>query len=176
MTELVLAARRRVPRLPLFMWVAIAAVLAFSAGALYWNNGRQSEPSGHWLTRQGAVAEYRREARGLELAPGWSWPAKLPFLRRGPDGAPMRYESGFGAGQASIFWFCSWASTAVAPSQAPAARRRAILELPRVHRTPLFTRGLLHDPSYYDEMIGKTNAGDTSQLVEYVRANCPAKH
>src|SRR4051812_40501206 len=130
--------RRRLPRLPLVLWVAIAAVAYFSAGAVYWKSGTGSDSAGTWMKPAAAAAEYRAEARALDLAPGWRWPARLAFAPTGPDGARMRCETGFGSGQASIYWFSPWAATAASAHVSPADRARAVGRLDGIHRTPLF--------------------------------------
>jgi len=164
-------------RFPLAVWMAIAIAVALSAGALYWTPARagRSGPAGPGMTAQQVAAEYRSEAQSLELAPGWQWPVDVTPRAQGPDGSPMLYQAGYGVGHADLYWFYTWASTAVSSREPAAARAAALRQLPHVYSTALFTRGLITDPSYYRQMIDAALKGDTTRLQEFVRANRPAK-
>lgn len=54
------------------------------------------------------VVEIQAEARTLQLAPGWRWPADEMPQTKGPDGHPVVYQVGYGTTWADHFWYCSW--------------------------------------------------------------------
>ena len=122
------------------------------------------------MTAQEATAEYRREAQTLRLAPGWRWPTDVQIAVQGSENTSQHYQVGFGAGRADLYWFISWASTAVSQHLPGNVRRQALAELSALYATTLF-REDLSDPSFYTEMITKAQSGDLSRLREFVLAN-----
>jgi hypothetical protein len=166
--------KRERPRFPLLIWMVIAITVSLSASALYWDRGRIEHTSSsdtRWMTPKETVAEYRREAKGLRLAPKYDWPTKVSLANVGPDGAPMRYEAGFGAGRADFFWFNTWVITAISPHVADAKRRFALRQLPLFFSTALFTKKMIVDQTYYRKMVSTASKGDLSILRAYARSN-----
>jgi len=79
-------------RLALFS--AVIAIVAVSGAALAWDG-----PTSTTWSAASAIGEYRNEARNLKLAPGWHWPAKLPFSELGDDGERVRIRRRRRAGE-----------------------------------------------------------------------------
>ena len=128
--------------------VAVAGVVATSVTAL-----AVVPPAGTVrgaaLSAAAASAEYveerqRLDALGYDLASGWVWPAEAGFETEGPDGAPMTYEEGCGALRADMFWFYSWAASAVSTDD-EAARAEALDRLDGMRRLPLYQKRLPAD-------------------------------
>lgn len=161
----------RIPRIPFSVQVAIAAIFALSLGA-YFSRGAELSSQGRWLTRAEATAEYRQEEKSLTLARGWRWPSRIEMP--GTASGAVRYEQGFAAGRASIYWFCSWATVATNSQSSPELRKHALQQLPLIHETPLFTDHLL-DGAIIDAMVRDAIAGRTNQLAQWTRSNCQAQ-
>lgn len=160
--------------------VAVAVVITIAAAAAVFRAGaaissssaRQSKP----LTMRQTLAEYRREAAGLRLAAGWRWPADPGLTSKGIDGAPMRYETGYGRTRADALWFCSWASAYLTARPGSFPRRRAVAELQKVRATFFFTTALVPpDRPGFAAMLDGAAAGRSSELGRYSRLNCPRR-
>lgn len=128
-------------------------IVAISGAALLWHG-----PTSTAGSAGGAVAEYRNEARSLKLAPGWHWPAKLPFDNN------SGYGKGAGTSRADEYWFCSWAHRALSPSLSPKTRRRALEQLPKLRDTYAYEHYIPDTRTSADAMIDKALRGDTSEL------------
>lgn len=152
-------------RLALFS--AVIAIVAVSGAALAWDG-----PTSTTWSAASAIGEYRNEARNLKLAPGWHWPAKLPFGELGDDGERVSYWKGLGANLADAHWFCSWASRALSSSVPPRARRQALEQLATVRDTASYKSLIPDERARQDTMIARALRGRTSSLREYAAANC----
>src|SRR2546421_9184261 len=130
--------------------------------------------SGNALTANKVVVEYRGEQSSLDLAPGWSWPAKLSFSKTGPDGAPMVYQPGDGKTAADHYWFCSWETTDLAPDASAADQDHAYRQLKKIRKTFYYKVALLPpDRAYFDKELVQAGLGDKSSMKQDVAANCP---
>jgi hypothetical protein len=136
--------------------LALAALLLSGIGLL-WRG-----PANSTGTAASAVAEYRKEARTLELAPGRHWPVAPPIA------TDSGYGKGYGTQMADSYWFCSWAARALDPRLSSAARRLALAQLPKLRSTYAYKHYIPDSRASMDAIIDKALRGDTSGL----RANC----
>lgn len=121
-----------------------------------------------------AMRELRQEELALpHLAPGWSWRNTPTFSAKGPDGAPVNYERGYGRAWAGSYWFCSWAT---AYSNAPAgtsAERRATREMQKVRSTYFYKESLLaQDRNYIDGIAKSAEEHHRSEVKQFAKASC----
>lgn len=136
--------------------------------------GQKEPPGPAALTPQQATDEYRSEAATLALAPKWSWPEQ-PIEAVAPDGSGMVYQPGFGKQAADNYWYCSWASHALAARPDSKQRTAAITELGRMRSMYYYTTAL--DPESrpaLDQVLKTAALGDMSALRRDVKLNCPA--
>jgi hypothetical protein len=145
------------------LYCAAFAILALSSLGLLWRGPTNSAGSA-----ASAVAEYRKEARALELAPGWRWPAEPPI---DPDSG---YGKGYGAELADSYWFCSWGRRALSPRISARARRQALEQLPKMRETTFYTLSLPETRTSLDATIERALLGNTSMLRGYV-SDCPSR-
>lgn len=151
----------------MILWAIIVVAVALSAGALASTSSVTQSSVSPWLTPAQARQEYWAEARQLKLPPGLHWPKSVL-------GAPeaARYEEGFSAGRADLYWFIAWSSVAVSRRASTVAERSALRQLSGVYETPFFRKDLT-DKAEFREMIVRAQQGDLSQLRSFVAANAP---
>lgn len=122
---------------------------------------------------QVATREYRDEAAGLTLAPGWDWPeAPIPATYQGSE---VRYERGYGTQAADQFWFCTWAVHALQARPASAARADAVSRLQALRGMYYFKVLNEHSRPYVDEELRRALAGELDLVHTDVEANCPQR-
>lgn len=128
---------------------------------------------GHEGIKATSVAdEYRTEASELELPPGMRWPSRLGFPTTGPDGAPMRYEPGYGRGRADFFWLCAWARVVAAGSTVD-VREHALVTASWLTKLYFFTTAL--DAAGRRDISSALSAarhGRVGPLNQYAAASC----
>ncbi len=123
-----------------------------------------------YLTAVEATEEFRSEAAGLTLAPGFEWPAQ-PIAATAPDGAGMVYEKGFGRQAANHFWYCTWARTAL--TSEGAARNAALAQAVQIKDTYYYTTALAFESRpFFDRVLANAELGDLSGLSNDVNLNC----
>lgn len=158
--------------------VTAAVVLGAAAAAAFaaWRNGSLPVTQGRGQTTSQTESEYRVEAAQLVLAPGWVWPATPGFPAKGPDGAPMTYERGYGRTRADSLWFCSWATAYLSPGTSSAQRSVAASELEQATSTFFYRVALVPpDRPGFSAMVSTAIRGRESALRSYVRLNCPVR-
>jgi hypothetical protein len=127
----------------------------------------------HELTPVEAKAEFTREARGLTLPDGVRWPG-VPVQTVAPDGAPVRFQPGYGTQAADGYWLCAWEGVA-AGAIAPARRREVAATMAAVRHTYLYSTSLnAPGRAYVDRIV--TAAGHPQGrelLANDIADNCP---
>ncbi len=146
----------------------MALLMAMTILAASCTEGASQGPA--YLTAAETADEYRAEAAGLDLAPGFGWPA-TPILGTAPDGAAMVYEPGFGRQAANHYWYCTWARTAVT---ADAAQRDvALAEAMKIKDMYYYTDALAFESRpFFDQVLASAELGDLSGLSNDVNLNC----
>jgi hypothetical protein len=119
----------------------------------------------HWLTPAQSKREYFAETTRLRLPSGQRWPKSALGT---PEAA--RYEEGFSAGRADLYWFMAWSSLAISPEASTVTRQSALDQLSRVYATPFYRRDLT-DKARFKQMIVRAQRGDLSELRSFVAAN-----
>jgi hypothetical protein len=149
---------------------ALPVVLAAAVAGGYF--ATRSEPQ-RGLSPDGTADEFRAEAAGLELAPGWTWPAQ-PVAAVADDGRGIMYEKGWGRQAADYYWYCSWASRTLDPRLAEAERRAALGHVLEVRTTYYFKTALapVSRPAF-EEILMSAEQGDVRKLRRDYELNCP---
>jgi hypothetical protein len=151
--------------------VVVAASLVVIAARGHGQPSAAKHPT--YSDYQVATREYRDEAAGLTLAPGWSWPEEpIPATYQGSE---VRYELGYGTQAADQFWFCTWAVRAVEARPASADRIDAVRRL-QVFRDMYYFK-VLNEKSrpYVDQELRRALAGELDLVRTDVEANCPQR-
>jgi hypothetical protein len=160
----------------LIPWAAAVAIVIATAAALgLWARHGAASTSGETRkTVSQITVEYRREAAGLALAPGWGWPMNPGFPSTGPDGALMTYETGYGRTRADTFWFCSWATAYLSSQKSSPAHTQAATQMAGVLTTFFYKVALVpSDRPQFASMLTRAFKGSTASLNTHVRLNCP---
>ncbi|MEV6343821.1 hypothetical protein [Actinoplanes sp. NPDC051851] len=118
------------------------------------------QAAANWLSGTQASAEYRDEARGLTLAPGWDWPADLDYPDK-VDGDDIAYEKNTGRIDAGLYWYCSWALTYV-EADTDADRTTALRQVLRLRETKYYQIGVATDNiPMFDAALDSAGDDDT---------------
>jgi hypothetical protein len=151
----------------------MSCFLIVAAPAAYLATRGSSETTFVAYAPERTAAEFREEAAGLTLAPGWRWPA-VPIPRTAPDGRRMMYERGFGTQAADRHWYCSWAAHALDPGVGASARRQAVANAASLRKTYYFTTALAPESRpLVEDLLSRAVHGDFRGLRRDVELNCP---
>jgi hypothetical protein len=149
--------------------LAAAAALLLTACAQHQDKDDHSRYSGADI----ATVEYRAEATGLALAPGWAWPQEpIPSTYHGSE---IKYEKGYGKQAADQYWFCSWAVRAVETRPGTKERAEAVLQVQALRSKYYFEVLNAHSKPYVLEELRLAGEGNLDLVQTDVEQNCPVR-
>lgn len=120
------------------------------------------------------VAEYRDEAKHLQLAPGWRWPTELDYREKNNAGDRVMYEVNIGRVDAAWYWHCSWAHTFFSATD-PAERENALSKVLELRESAFYLWGLEKvERGHIDRVLDDAGDGRTEALRNIIDLNCPA--
>lgn len=126
------------------------------------------------LTWEEYNAEFFREAKTLELAPGYRWPLEAPGEKL-TEGIANTYEKGCGRSDAEMYWFATWEKTWIDTRVSnPVIAREAFVQLERIKETYFYR--VCNDRAgkeLFDRMIRRAKLGDPSLIEQDLTANAP---
>ncbi len=117
-----------------------------------------------------ATVEYRAEAAGLTLAPGWTWPGEpIPSTYQGSE---IRYEKGYGKQAADQYWFCSWAVRAVESRPGTKERAEAVRQFQTLPSKYYFEVLNDHSKPYVLKELRMAREGNLDLVQRDIEQNC----
>lgn len=153
-------------------FLAAVVIAASTAGCTTTSAPSHTVSNDMWKNAGQADAEYRAAEHSLELAPGWHWRA-TPEPANGPDGRPQFYQSGAATNDATLYWFCSWASTAATSVPGARASNTAFRELATIRTKILYQHGLTDDSrAVFDQVLAGAGHHDLAAVKQFVSLNC----
>jgi hypothetical protein len=133
-----------------------------------------SRVTAQYGSAQDAANEYRDEARRLQLAPGWTWPADPAYAERTEDGALQMYETNLGRVDAAWYWHCSWGRTFFSALD-PAEQQLALKEVLALRESAFYRWGLDElGRIQRNQVLDSASEGRIEELRQIIELNCPA--
>lgn len=123
------------------------------------------------LDEQQILAEYRAETGRLQLAPGDRWDPRPAQLTVGAPGSSrsLMFEQGVGAQTAQFYWYCSWASAALADD---GLGGDALAELEAFPTLSVWQHMDTNGHALFRHISDRAAQGDLDELAGYVANDC----
>lgn len=154
------------------LWTLAAGLAVTLCAACSPMSGTSSGPAA--IKSAQVAAEYRKEAKTLDLAPGWQWPRNPAPPTKASDGHDIVYQPGFGVVTADHYWYCTWEEEYLKPGLTREKSKSVYSVLKSVHHKALYEKGVAsRDRAYFDKELRQAGAGDTLLMQKDVAVNCP---